>query len=101
MENTKIVSTSSSNRMWIAREDKRWRLTTEGRGPPLVDFGPGAVAGVGVGLQLVAQDALLTAEPTHVVHAALEERRGIHHSDALPGNQMGEGGGGTQMVPAR
>lgn len=52
-----------------------------------MDFGSSALAGIGVGLELVAQDALLAAELTHVVDAALEERCGIHHTDTLPASR--------------
>ena len=63
------------------------RLTTEAWSPPRVDFGSGALAGVGVGLELVTQHMLLALELAHVIHTALEERSGIHHTDTLPGTE--------------
>ena len=50
-----------------------------------MDFGPGALADVSVGLELVTQNMLLAIEPTHVIHTALEERSGVHLADTLPG----------------
>lgn len=49
-----------------------------------MNFDSGTVTGLRVGLQLVTQYLLLAVELAHVVHAALEEGGGIHHSDALP-----------------
>jgi len=70
-----------------------WRavLTAELGAPPGVHLGPGAVAGVGVGLQLVAQQALIPGGETHVEHAAPEEGLGVHLGDAL--SRILEGGG--------
>ena len=63
------------------------RLTAEVWSPPLVDFGSSTLASISVGLELITQYMLLAAEPTHVIHAALEERSGIHHADTLPGTE--------------
>ena len=52
-----------------------------------MDFGSSTLASISVGLELITQYMLLAAEPTHVIHAALEERSGIHHADTLPGTE--------------
>lgn len=49
-----------------------------------MNLGSGALAGISVGLKLVTQYMLLTIELTHVIHTALEEWSGIHHTDTLP-----------------
>lgn len=66
---------------------KQWRLTAEVWSPPLVDFGSSALTGISVGLELITQHMLLAVELTHVIHTALEEGSGIHHTDTLPGTK--------------
>lgn len=50
-----------------------------------MDFGSSTLAGISVGLELVTQYILLAIKLTHVIHTALEEGGGIHHTDTLPG----------------
>lgn len=52
-----------------------------------MDFGSSALAGISVGLELVTQNMLLAVELAHVIHTALEERSGIHHTYTLPGTE--------------
>ena len=88
-----LYPNQKQRRQWSSLEKRQfamfkyWRLTAEVWSPPLVDFGSSTLASISVGLELITQYMLLAAEPTHVIHAALEERSGIHHADTLPGTE--------------